>query len=194
MSNKLIILMGKSGAGKSTIEKILENDYGFKRVISTTTRKPRSGEVPFVDYYFIPEEVFQIYKRRKEFLEVSQYPTSGVMHSYGVHNEDVTISREDNILVTERTGYEQLKKTVGRENIIAIYIDAAFEVRADRYRKRDSNYNEFDIGDRAKRDDEMFEGIEDDVDIVVYNDGNINKTVSDLIRKILVIKNKKNQI
>ena len=188
--NKLIILMGKSGAGKSTIEKKLEEEYNYKRVISTTTRKPRSNEIPFVDYYFIPQEVFDIYKRRNEFLEVSNYPTSGVMYSYGVHKKDVNIDEEDNILVTERTGYEQLKKTVGRENIISVYIDADFEIRANRYRERDANYNEFDIDDRAKRDNKMFEGIENDVDIIIYNEGDINKTVLDLVQEINRLKTK----
>lgn len=190
--NKLILLMGKSGAGKSTIEKILENEYGFKRAISTTTRVPRSNEIPFVDYYFVPKEVFEIYKNRDEFLEISKYPTDGVMNFYGIHKEDTTIDREDNVLVTERTGYEQLKRTVGRENIISVYIDADFNTRADRYRKRDKNYNEFDINDRAKRDDEMFKGIENDIDIIIYNNGDIDKAVSELVRKINFFKNKAN--
>lgn len=186
---KLIIIMGKSGSGKSTIERILEKDHGFKRAISTTTRPPRSEEVPFIDYYFIPEEVFQIYKKRGEFLETSKYPTADTMYSYGVHKKDITIDKEDNILVTERSGYEQLLKSVGRENIISILIEADKEKRADRYRKRDKNYKEEDIVSRGERDDKIFAGLEDEVDLVVRNNRDIKDTIKIILHEINLIKN-----
>lgn len=187
---KLIVILGKSGSGKSTIEKILERNYCYKRVISTTTRPPRSNEIPFVDYYFIPREVFEIYKRRGEFLESTQYPTNGVMHLYGVHIKDVNIEEEDNILIVERYGYEELIRNIGRENIISILVEADFNIRADRYRQRDKNYNEEDILDRAERDDRIFSGLEEEVDIVVANNGNIDETVKKILHEINAIKNR----
>ena len=41
----MIILVGESASGKSTIEKILENKYGYTKTVSYTTRSVRDGEV-----------------------------------------------------------------------------------------------------------------------------------------------------
>jgi len=59
---------GPSGAGKSTLLKSLpEEDFYFS--VSHTTRKPRPGEIPGKDYYFIERETFLEMLQRGEFLE-----------------------------------------------------------------------------------------------------------------------------
>jgi len=70
MSGAILILSGPSGAGKSTIiEKASGRigDYYFS--ISTTTRKPRVGEVDGVDYHFTDRETFEKEIEEGEFLE-----------------------------------------------------------------------------------------------------------------------------
>ena len=39
----MIILVGESASGKSSIEKCLVEDYGYNKIISYTTRPPREG-------------------------------------------------------------------------------------------------------------------------------------------------------
>ena len=55
MNKPLILLVGKSGSGKTTIAKYLQNHYGMTMLESYTTRKPRyEGERghEFVSYEF----------------------------------------------------------------------------------------------------------------------------------------------
>ena len=54
--------MGKSGCGKSTLEKGLIEKWPnqFKKVVSSTTRPPREGEVDGKHYYFISEDRYDI--------------------------------------------------------------------------------------------------------------------------------------
>ena len=48
----IIVLLGASGSGKSTIEQELATHHGFKKIVSYTTRKPRDGEENGKDYWF----------------------------------------------------------------------------------------------------------------------------------------------
>ena len=56
----LFIVSGPAGSGKTTVcERILREVSGLERVITSTTRAPRSGEVDTVDYYFFDHDTFQ---------------------------------------------------------------------------------------------------------------------------------------
>ncbi len=73
MSGAILILSGPSGAGKSTIiENASEQIGDFYFSISTTTRKPRVGEVDGVDYYFTDKESFERDIKAGEFLEYAK--------------------------------------------------------------------------------------------------------------------------
>ncbi|MDN6731768.1 MAG: guanylate kinase, partial [Atopostipes suicloacalis] len=50
-NKKIIILVGPSGSGKTSIGKVLE-EKSIPRLITTTTRKARVGEIDGRDYYF----------------------------------------------------------------------------------------------------------------------------------------------
>ena len=66
----ILILSGPSGCGKSTLLKEVYkeiNDYYFS--ISTTTRKPRVGEIDGVDYFFVSKEDFEKDIKNENFLE-----------------------------------------------------------------------------------------------------------------------------
>lgn len=54
----LIVISGPSGVGKDTVLTELQRRYAIERPITTTTRKPREGEVNGVDYDFVTEEQF----------------------------------------------------------------------------------------------------------------------------------------
>ena len=55
----MVILSSPSGAGKTTLVKLLSKNKNFNISVSHTTRKPRLNEVPDEDYYFVNNEKFQ---------------------------------------------------------------------------------------------------------------------------------------
>jgi len=66
----VLVLSGPSGAGKSSLIKEISDEIGeYYFSISTTTRKPRDGEVDGVDYYFVSEEEFKKDVEDEYFLE-----------------------------------------------------------------------------------------------------------------------------
>ena len=68
-----IILIGASGSGKSTIEKILAEEYDYKKIVSYTTRKPRENEVNGIDYNFTNNITFKEMLDADLFAEYDEY-------------------------------------------------------------------------------------------------------------------------
>ena len=66
----LLVLAGPAGVGKSTLsERLVGEANRFERVITTTTRPPRIGEVDGKDYHFLSPEQFDAKLAAGEFLE-----------------------------------------------------------------------------------------------------------------------------
>jgi len=68
----MIILSSPSGAGKTTLVKLLSKLDNFEISISHTTRQPRVNEVSDKDYYFVDEEKFKRLIQNQEFLEYAK--------------------------------------------------------------------------------------------------------------------------
>ena len=68
----MIILSSPSGAGKTTLVKLISESKSFFTSISHTTRIPRSNEIDGVDYYFIKEHHFQKMINEDKFLEYAK--------------------------------------------------------------------------------------------------------------------------
>ena len=68
----MAILSSPSGAGKTTLVKLLSDRKKFQISISHTTRKPRENEVDGKDYHFINHENFQKLINNNEFLEYAE--------------------------------------------------------------------------------------------------------------------------
>lgn len=66
----LLVVSGPSGAGKGTICKaLLERNPNIQISVSATTRSPRAGEVPGVNYHFLTKEIFEERIAAEGFLE-----------------------------------------------------------------------------------------------------------------------------
>ncbi len=68
----MIILSSPSGAGKTTLAKLLSEKKNYVVSISHTTRSPRPGETNHKDYYFVNDNEFQRLIKNEEFLEYAK--------------------------------------------------------------------------------------------------------------------------
>ena len=66
----MIILSSPSGAGKTTLVKMLSKLDSFDISISHTTRQPRANETKNHDYFFVKEDEFTRLINNDEFLEL----------------------------------------------------------------------------------------------------------------------------
>ena len=66
----LLVLAGPAGSGKSTLcDRLVAVDIGFSRVVTSTTRAPRAGEVNDVHYHFFTPAEFDARIAAGEFME-----------------------------------------------------------------------------------------------------------------------------
>ena len=68
----MIVLSSPSGAGKTTLVKMLSKLDNFEISISHTTRQPRMNEISNEDYFFINENEFKRLINNEEFLEYAK--------------------------------------------------------------------------------------------------------------------------
>lgn len=81
----LFIISGPAGSGKTTICDGLMEKKSLQRIVTSTTRSPRQGEVDGLDYHFLSTEDFKIKIEEDAFYE---YAT---VHSnyYGTQKADI---------------------------------------------------------------------------------------------------------
>lgn len=81
----LFIISGPAGSGKTTICDGLMEKESLQRIVTSTTRSPRQGEVDGLDYHFLSTEDFKIKIEEDAFYE---YAT---VHSnyYGTQKADI---------------------------------------------------------------------------------------------------------
>jgi guanylate kinase len=69
----LLVIAGPAGSGKSTLcDRLVAERPDFSRVVTTTTRPPRAGEIDGVHYHFFPAAEFRRRIAAGDFLEWAQ--------------------------------------------------------------------------------------------------------------------------
>ena len=175
----LLVVSGPSGAGKGTICKALlnKNDQ-IKLSVSATTRKPRTGEVDGVNYFFIEKEKFTQMIEEGEFLEYAQIYDN----FYGTPKAAIMECLEkgqDVILEIEMQGARQIKdvcpdgvfifvlppsleelknRIVGRGTETAEEIEKRFSCAFDEI-NRIVDYDYFIVNDDVEKSVKQVEGI-----------------------------------
>jgi len=154
----MIILIGESASGKSTIEKELVTN-GYKKIISYTTRPIRKNEIDGVDYHYISVEEFKNKLSEGFFAENTIYND----WYYGIAKQDCI---DNAVVVVEPHGFRQLIKLEDL-HIISFYIKVDERERLIRMVKRGDNLLE--VFRRIFSDQGVFQFIDREVDHVVDN-------------------------
>lgn len=168
----MIVLIGESASGKSTIEKELVKN-GFNKIVSYTTRPMRQGEHQGVDYHYVSENDFIDCLNNKFFAEYTIYNS----WYYGIAHQDCL---DNSVVVVEPHGFRQLKQ-IPNLHIKSFYIQVPERERLKRMVDRGDNLLE--IFRRIFSDQGLFQFIDKEVDHVIENN-NIEECVNEILSKI----------
>ena len=182
----IIALLGASGSGKSTIERILSDEHDFNKIIPFTTRSIRPGEVNGKDYYFITNSFFDEMLKDEFFAEYEEYSQK---RFYGTLKADYTYGEIGNrVVVLTPNGLRQLKRNCPEEEFFSVLVNSSLGTRMKRYIDR-CGVNKFNFDDkneiaaRVERDFGAFLGIEQEVDLIVDNNEGTN--LAEVVQQIL---------
>ena len=151
----LLILAGPAGSGKSTLcDRLVDAKVGFSRVVTTTTRSPRHGEVNGVDYHFFSHEEFDAKIARDEFLEwawVHGHKKYGTLKSSVLtpltHGHDLVMSVDvQGVASFRKFAYQN---ELIRKAMVSVFIVVDHERLVHRMRLRGKD-DEVEIANRMK--------------------------------------------
>ncbi len=117
----MVILSSPSGAGKTTLVRLLAKKNNFYVSISHTTRKPRPNEANGKDYFFVTDEEFKRLIKNQEFLEYAKV----FDNYYGTSRTPVIQNLEKNqnvIFDIDWQGADQIKNKKMDYKLITFFI------------------------------------------------------------------------
>jgi guanylate kinase len=118
----ILILSSPSGAGKTTLTRMLMQDSGLDLTlsVSVTTRKQRSSEVDGIHYRFIDSREFERMKAAGELLESAEVHGNG----YGTPREPVEkvlAQGRDMLFDIDWQGAKQVRERLG-DDVVSIFV------------------------------------------------------------------------
>ena len=173
----MVILSSPSGAGKTTLVKLLAKNKKFNISVSHTTRKPRSQEIVNQDYYFVDHQKFEVLIKNEEFLEYAKV----FDHLYGTTRTPVIekLEKGENVIFDiDWQGADQIKNKKLNYKLITFFIlPPSKEVLFERLSNRD-------MKDKLIVDERMKEFSRDVLHWINYDYVIINDDLNDCYSRI----------
>ena len=177
----IVILSSPSGAGKTTLVKLLSQRKNFNISVSHTTREPRSNEIEGKDYFFINNNEFENLIKNNQFLEHAKV----FNNLYGTSKKpviDLLSSGKNVIFDIDWQGTEQIKSQNIKYKIITFFVlPPSKQVLFERLSNRDMK-DKLIASERMK---DFYNDVQHwiDYDFVVIND-NLNECYDEISRLI----------
>ena len=180
--NKLIIISSPSGAGKTTLCKLLiKKIKGIDLSISYTSRNKRLNEINGKDYFFVSKKKFETLKNKNYFIETAK----NFNNYYGSPMRNVTQSKKRNnhlLFDIDWKGARKIRKNFKKNDIIDIFIlpPSKLELKRRLIKRGRDNNNEIKL--RLSYAIEEMKHYKE-YKYVLINE-NVHKTVNEIIKII----------
>jgi guanylate kinase len=179
-NNKILIISGPTGSGESTISNEIVSRHGiFKRLITATSRPPRSGEVDGESYFFFSKEEFKKKIEKRDIVEFTYIENRDTY--YGSYEPDLEkkLAHGHVIVNVDHVGVRYYKE---KYCAVAIFIKPeSIESIAQRLKKRNPEMTAAELESRLENAKNEIENEEKYYDYVVFNrDGKLKEAVGEI--------------
>lgn len=140
MKNNIVILVGCTASGKTTIQREMSKN-GFHKVITATTREPRlkDGEIDGIDYFFLKEDDMIKKINNNEFVEYEKFGNN----IYGTPWSSLISKNTIPCVIVEPKGAKNLKNILLEKewNVLVAWVDCPIDIAKERVKNRDKENN-----------------------------------------------------
>ena len=134
----LIVLVGKSASGKTTLEKYISDNFRYEKIVSHTTRPKRESETDGVEHYFIDN--FTASRMLATIDGIAAYTKIGNYRYFSTIEEVM----HSDIYIIDPNGLKNLYLGNNAIKIIPIYITCNIDVAYKRAVKRGDDIEAFE--------------------------------------------------
>lgn len=160
IGNRIVLVVGESGSGKDTLVNAVCEKYGYKRVISYTTRPERNDAKDIQSHIFINNEEFDELENIIAYTEFNGYKYCSTAQQI----------EESDFYIIDCDGIKYFKEHYkGSKDIITVHIEVPKVDRFLRMEKRDGSVK---VMERIKHDEIAFENVNELCDITISNESN----------------------
>lgn len=164
----MLIIMGKTASGKDLVVSKLVKEYGYKKMVTYTTRPMRKGEVSDVTYHYISEADFFEKVSAGFFAEYRKYDTVHGTWYYGSAKKDYEEDSDKTVVILTPSGVKEVLGVLDKKPTI-IYLYANIRTVKERLIKRGDNRAEAER--RVMHDLVDFKDATEIADRIIYNNG-----------------------
>lgn len=186
----IIAVLGLSGSGKDTICNAISKDLNIPKIISHTTRPPRSQEeIDNNTYHFVSNCFFE--NEKNNFIEQRSYEVKTPENKYetwryGIHKD--SIKDDISLVIIDPQGLYDLENHFGKSNIISFYIHCSDEIRMQRLTQRGDTKNLAEVKRRQHDDNLRFKDFIENGDYYkICNEHEIETAINEI--EYILIKN-----
>lgn len=174
----MIVLAGASASGKTEVAKYLQIVYGITKIITTTTRPPRKGEVNGKDYFFVDVEIFKQMIKENKFVEYTIYNNN----YYGSTKDQIAY---DKCVVVDPIGLKSFMD-LNDKSIVSFCLKCGEETRRKRMIFRGDK--ESDIEKRLVNDRQAFD--HEKVSMANYIVDSEHQSLDSIVKEVIDLYNK----
>jgi guanylate kinase len=180
---QVLVIAGPTGSGETTVTNEIVSLFPtrVRRLVTATTREPRSGERNGADYYFFSKEEFEEEKAAGKILESTYIPNRDTY--YGTYAPDLERKLNEGYIVVvnpDLVGMRYYKEHYGAASVFIV--PESIDALEKRIRHRNPELSDAEIAKRRENAAAEIQNEESFYDYKVTNaDGKLDEAVREVV-------------